>query len=369
MNLNMNFEFGLERMKDRYLDRTQDEYLEFLNFDLRLRSALQEARLYGPTPENHAEQLRAASELNRVALTKFNITFNELCQSQTPSVLAALEEDLQFIPGGEFLMGSDTAGEEEGPLHTVMVEDFYISRYPVTNAQYQQFVVDVGYHEPQNWTGNRPPKVKENHPVVLITWFDAYNYCIWLRLKTGRSYRLPTEAEWEKAARGGKHLYTGNNPHPERSYPWGLTFAKHKCNTVESRLGDSTPIGYYVPADVSPYGISDLAGNVWEWTGSLWTPYPYNASDGRESINVYPRPILDPQSHEYRFEGPPPDLKMDAYTKLVMRGGSWGLNRNYARCSSRIWSSAGNSGEFGGFRLAGNALKVRANCGTVTRFL
>jgi formylglycine-generating enzyme required for sulfatase activity len=122
--------------------------------------------------------------------------------------------------------------------------------------------------------------------VVRVSWYDAADYCRWLSEATGKPYRLPTEAEWEKAARGTE----GN------IYPWGDSWDRKRCNTKEDGRRDTTPVGAY-PLGASPYGLLDMAGNVWEWTTSLLWNYPYQADDGRE----------DPSSPDSR----------------VLRGGSW----------------------------------------------
>ena len=120
-------------------------------------------------------------------------------------------------------------------------------------------------------------KDKANHPVVKVSWYDAMEYCKWLNEKLqgeigALAVRLPTEAEWEKAARGEQ----GNE------WPWGNEFDAAKCNSSEGGKGDTTPVGAYSPQGDSPYGAADMAGNVWEWCHSIFKPYPYKADDGRE---------------------------------------------------------------------------------------
>ncbi|MDC8444944.1 MAG: formylglycine-generating enzyme family protein [Nitrosomonas sp.] len=145
-----------------------------------------------------------------------------------------------------------------------------------------------------------------NQPVVGVCWFEARAYCAWLSAQTGQHYRLPTEAEWEAAASGtaGRH------------YPWGEAFDATWCNTVEARLRRVTPVGVFVESDTPPSistsnsGIADLAGNVWEWTGSAYQSYPYRASDGREV----------PEGENQR----------------VLRGGSWVNLGRYCRSATRL---------------------------------
>src|SRR6185437_17051539 len=149
-----------------------------------------------------------------------------------------------------------------------------------------------------------------------VSWSDAMAYVVWLAQLTGQPWRLPTEAEWEKAARGTDG----------RIYPWGDEFDKARCNTRESGIGTTSPIGRY-PNGESPYHVQDMTGNVWEWTSSLFQPYPYRKNDGRENIN----------STENR----------------VLRGGSWDDNPLGTRAAFRghlrwgVFSDA-----VGGFRLA-----------------
>ena len=182
--------------------------------------------------------------------------------SVTPS--SPLEPEMILIPAGPFLMGSSDddkqARDAEKPQHIVDLPEYLIGKYPVTNGEYQAFVRDTGRQPPSRWDGGKYPKGQKDHPVAYVTWHDAMAYCKWLSEKTRKTYRLPTEAEWEKAARGPGGLI----------YPWGNLFDKNRCNTFESGIGNTTPVGNYSPAGDSPYGVADMAGNVWEWTQSLW---------------------------------------------------------------------------------------------------
>lgn len=144
------------------------------------------------------------------------------------------------VPAGEFLYGEDQEKTE--------TKEFFIDLYPVTNADYKKFVDATGYTEPASWRKGTWPEGKENHPVVEVNWESASAYAAW----AGK--RLPTNEEWEKAARGTDG----------RTWPWGNEFDRDKCNTFS---GDTTPVGQYSPAGDSPYGCQDMAGNVWEWIG------------------------------------------------------------------------------------------------------
>ena len=126
------------------------------------------------------------------------------------------------IPAGEFWMGSEQGlWDNERPLHRVKLDAYRIARVPITNAQYHLFTQATGYKTPNHWQEDRPPKGLESHPVVNVTWHDALAYCQWLSGVTGKSITLPSEAEWEKAARGDKD---------KREYPWGDTFEATRCN-------------------------------------------------------------------------------------------------------------------------------------------
>jgi formylglycine-generating enzyme required for sulfatase activity len=152
-------------------------------------------------------------------------------------------------------------------------------------------------------------------PVVGICWHEARAYCAWLSAQTGQLWRLPSEAEWEAAARG----------RDGRRYAWGDDFDPVRCNTFESHVRGTTPIGVF-PGGDTPEGLVDLSGNVWEWTSSAYHPYPYAADSLRE----------DPQTTDAR---------------RVVRGGSWNLNRDGARCASRNHSDPGARNGNLGLRL------------------
>lgn len=142
------------------------------------------------------------------------------------------------IPAGEFLFGEDKEKAKTG--------EYYIDQHPVTNAEYKKFIEATGHSDPAHWRNGTWPSGKENHPVVEVNYLSALAYAQW----AGK--RLPTNLEWEKAARGTDG----------RTWPWGNEFDRDKCNTYSD---DTTPVGQYSPAGDSLYGCVDMAGNVWEW--------------------------------------------------------------------------------------------------------
>ena len=189
-----------------------------------------------------------------------------------------LRPPLCAVPPGSFLMG--TAPNRASPLevaetpqHQVTLPTFHLGRYCVTVAEYACFV-DGGYAEPRRWQHQLG---KLDHPVVYVSWHDALAYAAWLAQLTDELWRLPSEAEWEKAA--GWDPAAGQ----ARVYPWGDTFDRTRCNSWNGGRHRTSSVGAYADrGNVSPCGAYDLAGNVWEWTASCYQPYPYMATDGRE---------------------------------------------------------------------------------------
>jgi formylglycine-generating enzyme required for sulfatase activity len=174
-----------------------------------------------------------------------------------------------LVPAGEFIMGDDEGREDEQPAHSIYLPAFYIDQYPVTNADYKKFVECTGHSEPRHWRHGFPED-KADHPVVYVTWQDALAYAQW----AGK--RLPTEAEWEKAATWDEEKRA------KRKYPWGDEFVPGEYSTAESGLWSTSPVGHHSPQSDSFYGVSDLTGSIWQWTNSLKREYPYRAEDGRE---------------------------------------------------------------------------------------
>ncbi|WP_025272522.1 formylglycine-generating enzyme family protein [Haloglycomyces albus] len=153
---------------------------------------------------------------------------------------------------------------KETPVHRVRLEEFWIARYPVTNAQWWRFLRDSGHESrPTTWYLGACPWDRSNHPVAGIEAADADHYALWWSERTGHPWRLPTETEWEYAAKGPEGL----------EYPWGNTFDPTKANTRETGVHTTTPVGAF-PAGASPFGVMDMAGNVEECTSDDYRPYP-----------------------------------------------------------------------------------------------
>ena len=164
-------------------------------------------------------------------------------------------------------------------------------------------------------------KKRPDHPVVFVSWYDALAYTKWLSAVTGRQWKLPSEAEWEKAARGTEG----------KIYPWGDEWDARKANTAEQGPKETTPVGMY-PQGASIYGVMDMAGNVWEWTNTVYKEYPYDAEDGREDEN--------------------------STNDRVLRDGSWSGDARYARAAGRYNRRPDYSSNYRGFRLACFALSA-----------
>lgn len=266
----------------------------------------------------------------RARANELNIAIPVESQSNIKTII----EPTKYTPGGrpvyvfggmdfvkvlasDFYMGADNLPGYERPQHLVyqLKYDFYIGRFPVTNLQYYLRIRELG--KPIIYS-----KDTDDHPIAGIYWFEAQEHIEWMNKKysselpKGFCYRLPSEAEWERAARGK----AGNE------YPWGNTFDKNKCNSKEGEIGATTPVGMYSPQGDSPEGCSDMVGNVWEWTRSLWGKnweipeylYPYNPNDGREND------------------------KADSSVLRVLRGGAFYLGNGFMRCAWRDRLSPGN---------------------------
>jgi len=304
------------------------------------------------------------------------------------AVLTTAAMHFCYVPAGPFVMGSDPtednmAQSREQPQHELNIPHAYwLSRFPATNSQFDEFVADKGYANAAHWHEaaahgywqadafkgryDSEPRTEPvhfgdpfhlpNHPVVGISWYEALAYTRWLteQLPANWQARLPSEAEWEKAARGGLQIpqrpireirwidategdrpeYTLiDNPQPARRYPWGHAIDVEKCSYNETNLGSTSAVGAFA-GGASPYGVEELSGSVWEWTGSVWGEdsnpefgYPYHPDDGRE------------------------DLASDSRKRRVLRGGAFDYREDFTRASYRFRVSPYDGSYWFGFRL------------------
>ncbi|MGZ9132991.1 MAG: formylglycine-generating enzyme family protein [Nitrospira sp.] len=206
-----------------------------------------------------------------------------------------------LVPAGEFTMGSNEGSDDEKPVHHIYLDAYYIDKYEVTVGQYSKFLDATSMNAPPMWTTMEQPQHRKR-PVVNLDWEDSNNYCEWAEK------RLPTEAEWEKAARGTDG----------RIYPWGndppnqlrANYGKEKWNKHTALV----PVGQLKDGQ-SPYGISDLAGNVWEWVSDWYDPDYYATSPSRNPHG--------PENGKYK----------------VLRGGAWDLAPEKLRSARRDFNN------------------------------
>lgn len=277
-----------------------------------------------------------------IGADRSKLTVQALVRTTTapaPAVLAIAQPfpmELAHVPAGEFLMGTrpddisvlvrDWGGENkeyariafqaEVPAHTIWVAEFHVGIFPITNAQYAAYASATGARKPKHWKGGFVPADKESHPVVDVSWKEALAFCQWLSKNSGRSVRLPNEFEWEKAARGTDgRLFPWGNDHP----------TTEMCNFGANEIWDTTPVDRY-PQGISTYGVLDMAGNVLEWTGSVYGSYPYSAEDARDGPGMA--------------------------GQRVARGGTYGSYAGYIRCAVRYKYSPNHCHEQVGFRVA-----------------
>jgi formylglycine-generating enzyme required for sulfatase activity len=247
------------------------------------------------------------------------------------------------IPAGSFRMGSTaddaSADDDEKDMHDVDLPAYYITRYPVTVAQFRAFVEAQPEYR---WAGEGGSQGPWNHPVVRVSWHDAMAYCAWLtaclqerwealpeRLQQalgGMQWQvtLPSEAEWEKAVRGTDG----------RQYPWGAAADPTRANYSETGIGTTSTVGCF-PGGASPYGVEDLSGNVWEWTRSLW------GEDVLEPAFTYP----------YRLDVGRENMAASDDIRRVLRGGAFWDNHQDVRCACRHRGDPRFDDHFVGFRV------------------
>ena len=304
-----------------------------------------------------------------------------------PSVMDVDALEFSLIPAGKFYLGSKKGegNSEEQPQHQLDLPAFWMSRYPITNAQYMAFVQDGGYRiesiwteaekadvwkdgKVKGWRDNTPRFAPENfdepfnlpnHPVVGITWYEMLAFTRWLDQRWRKSgllsenwrVALPSEAEWEKAARGGIQIPKApklklakkgdwemqidgkefiQNPIPQRAYPWGDEFDLNKTNNRDTGIGTTSAVGCFAEG-LSPYGVHDLSGNIWEWVRSLYEKYPYPES-GKDL-------------------GKREDLAAGTDTLRVLRGGAFNLTSDNVRCAYRFRLNPNLRSNILGFRV------------------
>ncbi len=238
------------------------------------------------------------------------------------------------IPAGKFIMGE---GNEQ---HELVLPAYQMGKYPVTNTEFARFIEAGGYQYKRWWTKagwqevgqkQNEPRYwqdvrfnKPNQPAIGLSWYECVAYCRWLSTETGQPYRLPTEAEWEKAARGVEG----------EVYPWGNEFEANRLNAREGdqKVCTSTPVGIY-PTGVSSFGLFDCAGNTWEWCATRWKkPFPYDA-----------------YQNEWRVD------YLEGRNLRALRGGSWNYTAEFTRCSHRFKFQPYGWSERGGYRLVSPA--------------
>lgn len=299
------------------------------------RQALGELLSLHPPEVENANFTKPGTVAGNEALTSEELRIYFTLSSRTESTDSEATDKAIFVPSvilipeGPFFMGTkpedfkalgiDEPWEAEMPYHEVFLSSYSIGKFPVTNYQYEAFVREDGYQAPGYWSGNTFPEGKSDHPVTQVSWDDAQAYCTWLREKTGKNYQLPTEAQWEKAARGSDG----------RFYPWGNEWDAAKLNSAENGADDTTPVDTF-PDGNSPYGVADMAGNIWEWCADYWDANAYK--------NRAQEQARDP-------EGP------DNGSSRVVRGGSFLLSQQLCRCAARSYDHPGALYLSIGFRI------------------
>lgn len=207
------------------------------------------------------------------------------------------EPRMLSIPEGWFLMGGESGQDNERPIHRVWVDAFELAAYQVTNADYAHFLAATNHRQPLHW--NDPNLSHPEQPVVAPSWFDAVAYCEWLSAQTGRSYRLPSEAEWERAARGGLE---------QKLFPWGDEPLESLANYASRWKTAPEPVGR---AEKNAFGLFDVGANVHEWCADWFQADYYSVSPDRNP------------------KGPAEG------TRRSSRGGSWRHQTKVSRCSAR----------------------------------
>ena len=244
------------------------------------------------------------------------------------------------IPAGPFARGTNSmkSDVQNRPEHIVNLPEYEIDKFLVTNSQYARYVAQTGQRVPLNWSDGRFPPEKVMHPVTMISWFDAKGYCGWM------GKRLPSEAEWEKAARGDD----------KRRWPWGNVMDTARLNTYYN-VGATTAVDTYKNG-VSPYGVYDMAGNVLQWTEEDFNPYP--KSDASGSIFKGKKQIVSDDPNDRKKKVAKFIETEDKYK--VMRGGSWKGDPFSTASYHRSYSWPHMTSDFYGFRCAKDVEPLKA---------
>ena len=260
--------------------------------------------------------------LESIATEKFAPLSRDIERQKHPAFTTAPGVEMLFIPSGTLVMGSTAEGAapNEAPLTRTNLSCFYISRFPITNAQFEAF-------DPSH-RAKRPGWADENHPAVYVSSIEALKFCDWLSRRDGKKYRLPSEAEWEYAARGTDG----------RSYPWGeklnrgdlANFADSNTTfpwrdpEINDGFPETAPVGSF-PRGISPFGIEDMSGNVWEWCLDFYEPYK-----GKERTNPHSNLTVG---------------------RRIYRGGSWKSRASSLRTTARNFNVPEYSANDVGFRI------------------
>ncbi|HWO03059.1 MAG TPA: formylglycine-generating enzyme family protein [Blastocatellia bacterium] len=229
------------------------------------------------------------------------------------------EPEMVLIPAGEFLMGSDIGAENERPIHSVFLDEYEMGRFAITNELYRSFIEATERESPSGW--NDPRLNHPEQPVTSISWFDATTYCEWLSKKSGKLFRLPTEAEWERAARGGLE---------GRLYTWGDEAPQLQTGYSELWLNGPEPVGRRAP---NGFGLHDISENVHEW-----------CSDWLDNRYYLDSPARNPQG-------------ATAGTRRASRGGSWRHRVKITRVAARSSLPPGFKYADYGFRVVAHAAR------------
>ncbi|MBD2594144.1 ergothioneine biosynthesis protein EgtB [Nostoc spongiaeforme FACHB-130] len=319
-----------------YLQTVREKVLQYLEVvDIEPQERLW--RFLIQHESQHCEILSYVLELSKIRKGVEEKSFSPLLPAPCPvsSSYSALNTQMVMIPAGEFEMGNNSldALDNESLCHRVYLDTYWIDRYPVTCRQYQQFMAAGGYENPEWWSEAgwqwlqteqvtqplywQSDRSYDDHPVCGVSWYEAEAYSRFV------GKRLPTEAEWEKAASWDAQAQR------RRTYPWGEEMPSQKYCNCDRLIGQTTPVSNY-PKGQSPYGLLDTLGNVWEWTASWFTPY--------QGFQSYPYVGYSQVYFDNKHR--------------VLKGGSWATRPWVARCSFRNWYYPYVRQVFTGFRCA-----------------